>query len=307
MIHSHISELIGNTPVVRLSGFERAYGLSAVIAAKLESFNPLGSAKDRIAREMLEQALADGSLREGMCVVEPTSGNTGVGLAYVAKKYGFPVILTMPDSMSVERRRLLAALGAELVLTPAAEGMPGAIREAKRIAAARGGFIPDQFANPAGPAAHYKTTGPELWRDCGGELAAFVCTVGTGGTITGTGRYLKEQNPAVRVFAVEPADSPVLSGGKAGPHKLQGIGAGFVPEALDTSVYDEVLTVQTEEAYRAARTAAREDGVLAGISSGAALHAASVIAPRFAGKTVAVLLPDTGERYFSTALYEESL
>ena len=172
---------------------------------------------------------------------------------------------------------------------------------------ARGGFIPDQFANPAGPAAHYKTTGPELWRDCGGELAAFVCTVGTGGTITGTGRYLKEQNPAVRVFAVEPADSPVLSGGKAGPHKLQGIGAGFVPDALDTSVYDEVITVQTEEAYRAARTAAREDGVLAGISSGAALHAASVIAPRFAGKTVAVLLPDTGERYFSTALYEESL
>ena len=307
MIHSHISELIGNTPVVRLSGIERAYGLPAVIAAKLEAFNPLGSAKDRIAREMLEQAIADGSLRTGMCVVEPTSGNTGVGLAYVAKKYGFPVILTMPDSMSVERRRLLAALGAELVLTPASEGMPGAIREARRIAAARDGFIPDQFANPAGPAAHYKTTGPELWRDCGGDIAAFVCTVGTGGTITGTGRYLKEQNPDIRVFAVEPADSPVLSGGKAGPHKLQGIGAGFVPDALDTSVYDEIITVHTEEAYRAARIAAREDGVLAGISSGAALHAASVIAGRFAGKTVAVLLPDTGERYFSTALYEESL
>lgn len=307
MIYSHISELIGNTPVVRLSGFERAYQLPSSIVAKLEAFNPLGSAKDRIAREMLEQAIADGSLRKGMCVVEPTSGNTGVGLAYVAKKYGFPVVLTMPDSMSIERRRLLAALGAELVLTPAAEGMSGAIREAKRIAAARGGFIPDQFANPAGPAAHYKTTGPELWRDCGGDIAAFVCTVGTGGTITGTGRYLKEQNPAIRVYAVEPADSPVLSGGAAGPHLLQGIGAGFIPDALDTSVYDGVITVHTEEAYRAARTAAREDGVLAGISSGAALHAASVIAPQFAGEKVAVLLPDTGERYFSTALYEESV
>ena len=307
MIHSHISELIGHTPVVRLSGFEQVYGLNAVIAAKLESFNPLGSAKDRIAREMLEQAMEDGSLRPGMCVVEPTSGNTGVGLAYVAKKYGFPVVLTMPDSMSIERRRLLSALGAELVLTPAADGMAGAIREAKRIAALRGGFIPDQFSNPAGPAAHYKTTGPELWQDCGGDIAAFVCAVGTGGTLTGTGRYLKEQNPAIRIYAVEPADSPVLSGGKAGPHQLQGIGAGFVTDALDTSVYDEVVTVHTEEAYRAARTAAREDGVLAGISSGAALHAAAVIAPQFAGKTIAVLLPDTGERYFSTELYEESV
>lgn len=307
MIHSHISELIGHTPVVRLSGFEQAYGLNAVIAAKLESFNPLGSAKDRIAREMLEQAMANGSLRPGMCVVEPTSGNTGVGLAYVAKKYGFPVVLTMPDSMSIERRRLLSALGAELVLTPAADGMAGAIREAKRIAEQRSGFIPDQFSNPAGPAAHYKTTGPELWQDCGGDIAAFVCTVGTGGTLTGTGRYLKEQNPAIRIYAVEPADSPVLSGGMAGPHQLQGIGAGFVPDALDTSVYDEVITVHTEEAYRAARIAAREDGVLAGISSGAALHAAAVIAPQFSGKTIAVLLPDTGERYFSTELYEESL
>lgn len=195
MIHSHISELIGHTPVVRMSGFEQAYGLNAVIAAKLESFNPLGSAKDRIAREMLEQAMEDGSLRPGMCVVEPTSGNTGVGLAYVAKKYGFPVVLTMPDSMSIERRRLLSALGAELVLTPAADGMAGAIREAKRIAARRGGFIPDQFSNPAGPAAHYKTTGPELWQDCGGDIAAFVCAVGTGGTLTGTGRYLRSKIP----------------------------------------------------------------------------------------------------------------
>ena len=307
MIYSHISELIGNTPVVRLSGFERAYGLQAIVAAKLEAFNPLGSAKDRIAREMLEQAIANGDLRPGMCIVEPTSGNTGVGLAYVAKKYGYPVILTMPDSMSIERRRLLSALGAELVLTPSSEGMAGSIREAKRIAAARGGFIPDQFSNPAGPAAHYKTTGPELWHACDGNIDAFVCAVGTGGTITGTGHYLKEQNPAIQIFAVEPADSPVLSGGRPGPHQLQGIGAGFVPDALDTSVYERVITVQTQEAYHAARVAAREDGVLAGISSGAALHAVSVIAPQFAGKTVAVLLPDTGERYFSTALYEESV
>ena len=307
MIYTHISELIGHTPVVSLSGFARAYGINATVAAKLEFFNPLGSAKDRVAREMLEQAIADGSLRPGMCVVEPTSGNTGVGLAYVAKRYGFPVILTMPDNMSMERRRLLSALGAELVLTPAREGMTGAIQKAREIASARGGFIPDQFSNPAGPAAHYKTTGPELWQDCGGDIAAFVCTVGTGGTITGTGRYLKEQNPNIRIYAVEPADSPVLSGGKPGPHQLQGIGAGFVPDALDTSVYDGIVTVHTDEAYRAARTAAREDGVLAGISSGAALHAVSVLAPRFSGATIAVLLPDTGERYLSTELYEESL
>lgn len=307
MIYTHISELIGHTPVVCLSGFARAYGINATVAAKLEFFNPLGSAKDRVAREMLEQAIADGSLRPGMCVVEPTSGNTGVGLAYVAKRYGFPVILTMPDNMSIERRRLLSALGAELVLTPAREGMTGAIQKAREIASARGGFIPDQFSNPAGPAAHYKTTGPELWQDCGGDIAAFVCTVGTGGTITGTGRYLKEQNPNIRIYAVEPADSPVLSGGKPGPHQLQGIGAGFVPDALDTSVYDGIVTVHTDEAYRAAHTAAREDGVLAGISSGAALHAVSVLAPQFSGATIAVLLPDTGERYLSTELYEESL
>lgn len=307
MIYSHISELIGNTPVVRLSGFEKSYALTARIAAKIEAMNPLGSAKDRIAKEMLETAIAAGQLKPGMCIVEPTSGNTGVGLAYVAKRYGFPVVLTMPDSMSMERRRLLSALGAELVLTPASEGMAGSVAAAKKIAAERGGFIPDQFANPAGPAAHYKTTGPELWRDCEGDIAAFVCTVGTGGTITGTGRYLKEQNPAIKIFAVEPADSPLLSGGAAAPHKIQGIGANFIPDALDRSVYDEVITVTAEEAYRAARTAAREDGVLAGISSGAALHAAAMIAPRFAGQTIAVLLPDTGERYFSTELYEETL
>ncbi|MBE6935481.1 MAG: cysteine synthase A [Ruminococcaceae bacterium] len=307
MIYSHISELIGNTPVVRLSGFEKSYGLPARIAAKIESFNPLGSAKDRIAREMLETAIAAGQLKPGMCIVEPTSGNTGVGLAYVARHMGYQVVLTMPDSMSVERRRLLSALGAELVLTPAADGMAGSVAAAKEIAAQRSGFIPDQFANPAGPAAHYKTTGPELWRDCDGDIAAFVCTVGTGGTITGTGRYLKEQNPAIKVFAVEPADSPLLSGGVAAPHKIQGIGANFIPDALNRSVYDEVITVTAEEAYRAARTAAREDGVLTGISSGAALHAASKIASRFAGQTVAVLLPDSGERYFSTELYEETL
>ena len=306
MIYSHISELIGNTPVVRLSGFEKSYGLSARIAAKIEAMNPLGSAKDRIAKEMLDTAIAAGQLKPGMCIVEPTSGNTGVGLAYVAKRYGFPVVLTMPDSMSMERRRLLSALGAELVLTPAAEGMAGSVAAAKEIAARRGGFIPDQFANPAGPAAHYKTTGPELWRDCDGDIAAFVCTVGTGGTITGTGRYLKEQNPNIKIFAVEPADSPLLSGGEAAPHKIQGIGANFIPDTLDRSVYDQVIRVRDEDAFETGRRVVLTEGILVGVSSGAALWAASQLAqqPENEGKTIVVLLPDSGDRYLSSPMFQ---
>lgn len=301
-IATDMTKLIGGTPLLRLGRLCS----DAVILAKLECFNPAGSAKDRIASAMLYAAEEQGLLRPGYTVIEPTSGNTGIGLAAVAAVKGYRVILTMPDSMSKERRRLLRAYGAELVLTPGAEGMAGAIRKAEELAASiPNSFIPDQFSNPANASAHYAATGPEIWADTDGNVDVFVAGVGTGGTITGVGQYLKEKNPAVQVIAVEPAGSPVLSGGEAGAHGLQGIGAGFVPAVLDTTVYDEVLTVSEQDAYAAARAMARQEGVLVGISSGAALHGALQVAarPENSGKTIVVLLPDTGERYLSSDLF----
>lgn len=306
-IYTSADELIGGTPLLELSNLERELGLEARVLAKLEYFNPAGSVKDRVARAMLDDAEERGLLKPGSAIIEPTSGNTGIGLCSVAAARGYRVIIVMPDSMSMERRRLMAAYGAELVLTPGSQGMSGAIARAEELAREiPGSFLPGQFVNPANPAAHMATTGPEIWEDTGGEVDIFVAGVGTGGTITGTGRYLKERNPAVQVAAVEPADSPVLSGGKAGPHGLQGIGAGFVPEVLDTAVYDEVIPVTSEEAYAAARQLGRREGVLVGISSGAALHAAILLARREEnrGKTVVVLLPDAGDRYLSTPLFE---
>ncbi len=306
-IYENAAELIGHTPLLKVSGFARQEGLNATVLAKLECMNPAGSAKDRVGLAMIVDAEARGVLRPGATIIEPTSGNTGVGLASAAASRGYRVILTMPDTMSVERRKLLAAYGAQLVLTDGAKGMAGAIEKANELAASiPGSFVAGQFENPANPRAHYETTGPEIWNDTAGLVDVFVAGIGTGGTITGVGRYLKEQNPHIRVVGVEPADSPVLSGGKAGPHGLMGIGAGFVPKALDTSVYDEILTVTTQEAYAAARTMARCEGVLTGITSGAALHAAAVLARRAenAGKVIVALLPDTGERYLSTALFD---
>lgn len=301
-IASSVIDLIGRTPMLSLHNHARIHGLSVPLIAKLELFNPAGSAKDRVGLSMILDAEARGLLLPGATIIEPTSGNTGIGLACVAAARGYRVILTMPDSMSAERRALLAAYGAELVLTPGAEGMTGAIRKAQEIARETpGSFLAGQFENPANPDAHYRTTGPEIWEDADGQVDVFVAGVGTGGTITGVGRYLKERNPAVKVIGIEPAKSPVLSGGKAGAHGLQGIGAGFVPKALDVSVMDEVITVTEEEAFAAKEELAKAEGVLVGISSGAALHAATAVAgrPEFAGKRVVVLLPDTGERYLS--------
>ena len=303
-----LMDLIGATPLISLSRFGSAYGVNATLLAKLEGMNPAGSAKDRVAAAMIAAAEAEGKLRAGSTIIEPTSGNTGIGLAAVAAVKGYRVILTMPDTMSEERRRLLRAYGAELVLTEGKLGMTGAIAKAQELAASiPDSFIPGQFENPANPAAHYATTGPEIWADTDGKVDAFVAGIGTGGTITGVGRYLKEQNPSVQIIGAEPADSPVLTGGVAGPHGLQGIGAGFVPDVLDMSVVDEVLTVTEEEAYAAARTLVQREGVLVGISSGAALSAAVRYAsrPENTGKTVVVLLPDTGDRYLSTALFAE--
>ncbi len=305
-IHTSVEELIGRTPLVELTRIEQAEGLGARVVAKLEGMNPGGSAKDRIARQMLADLDARGELGPDTVLIEPTSGNTGIGLAMVGAARGLRVIIVMPDTMSEERRRLVRAYGAELVLTPGAEGMAGAIRRAEELAAENPhAHVAGQFQNPANPAAHYAATGPEIWADTDGEVDVLVAGVGTGGTISGAGRYLKEQNPRLHVVAVEPADSPVLSGGSAGPHKLQGIGAGFVPETLDKDVYDEVVTVSTDDAYATARTLGRHEGILAGISSGAAAWAALQVArrPEFAGKTIAVVLPDTGERYLSTELY----
>lgn len=305
-IYTAADQLIGRTPLLRLVRLEQQLGLNAVLLAKLESFNPAGSVKDRVAKAMLDDAEAKGLIGPGGTIIEPTSGNTGIGLASVAAARGYRVIIVMPDTMSVERRQLMMAYGAELVLTPGARGMTGAIEKAKELASQTpGSFIPGQFENPANPDAHYRTTGPEIWEDTDGKIDLFVAGVGTGGTITGVSRYLKEQNPAIHVAAVEPADSPVLSGGKAGPHKLQGIGAGFVPDALDQNAYDEVLTVTTEQAFEASRALGREEGVLAGISSGAALAGAIRLAklPENAGKTIVTLLPDTGDRYLSTGLF----
>ena len=306
-VYSSISELIGCTPLLRVSRFEKENGLNATILAKLECFNPAGSAKDRVARAMLDDAEARGLIGPGATIIEPTSGNTGIGLAAVGVARGYRVILTMPDTMSQERRDLLKAYGAEVVLTPGEQGMSGAIAKAEEIAAnTPGSLIAGQFDNPANPAAHYATTGPEIWQDTEGKVDIFVAGVGTGGTLSGTGKYLKEQNPAIRVVAVEPSDSPLLSGGQAGPHKLQGIGANFVPRNYDSAVADEIIPVEAEDAYAAGRAMARE-GFLVGITSGAALHAAKVLAqrPENAGKVIVALLPDSGERYLSTEMFAD--
>lgn len=303
-IARNFADLIGNTPLIQLNNLAR--DLPATVLAKLEYFNPAGSAKDRVARAMLDAAEAAGRLRPGAVIIEPTSGNTGLGLAAVAAARGYRVILTMPETMSMERRRLLAAYGAELVLTDGSKGMSGAIEKANELAAAtENSFVPGQFVNPANPAAHFDTTGPEIWNDTDGRVDIFVAGVGTGGTISGVGRYLKSRDPAVRVVAVEPAGSAVLSGKPAGAHGLQGIGAGFIPDTLDTGVYDEVLTVTDEQAYEAGRALARKEGLLCGITSGAAVYAALALARREEnrGKVIVALLPDTGERYLSTPLF----
>ena len=305
-IYKSITELVGHTPLLELTNYERENQIEATLLAKLEAFNPAGSAKDRIAKAMLDDAEQRGFLKPGATIIEPTSGNTGIGLAAVAAARGYRLILTMPETMSVERRNLLKAYGAQIVLTDGAKGMRGAIEKAEELHRdTPGSFIPGQFENPANPAVHKATTGPEIWTDTDGAVDIFVAGVGTGGTITGVGQYLKEQNPAIQVVAVEPAESPVLSGGDAGPHQLQGIGAGFVPDTLDPSVYDEIITVSTEEAFAAGNALAKREGILVGISSGAALHAAAQVAkrPGNKGKTVVVLLPDTGERYLSTPMF----
>ncbi len=306
-VYHSVAELIGNTPLLEVRQFAKKRGLRATILVKLEGMNPAGSAKDRVALEMILRAEAEGKLRPGSVIIEPTSGNTGIGLASVARARGYRVILTMPDSMSPERRSLLAAYGAELVLTPGAQGMQGAVEKAEALAAEiPGSFVPGQFTNPHNPEAHYKTTGPEIWQDTGGQVDIFVATVGTGGTLTGAGWYLKEQNPAIRVVAVEPDASPLLSGGKAGQHGIQGIGANFIPKILDTMLYDEVVRVTDDEAYAYGRAMAEDEGVLVGISSGAALCAAAKLAarPENANKTIVAILPDTGDRYLSTPMFQ---
>ena len=307
-VYRKITDLIGGTPLLELTNYEKANELNAKIYAKLEYFNPAGSVKDRIAKAMLDDAEEKGLLKPGAVIIEPTSGNTGIGLASVAASRGYKVILTMPETMSVERRNLLKAYGAELVLTEGAKGMPGAIAKAKELAEQTpNSYIPSQFTNPANPAVHLKTTGPEIWADTDGKVDIFVAGVGTGGTLSGVGAYLKSQNPNVKVVAVEPATSPVLSGGKGGPHKIQGIGAGFVPDTLNTDIYDEILSVQNEDAFATGRALARSEGVLVGISSGAAVFAAAQLAkrPENAGKVIVALLPDTGERYLSTPMFAD--
>ena len=307
-VYKAISDLIGNTPLVELTHIEEKEGLEASVVAKVEFFNPAGSVKDRIAKKMIEDAEKAGKIKPGATLIEPTSGNTGIGIASVAAAKGYKAIMTMPETMSVERRNLLKAYGAKVVLTDGKTGMKGAIAKAKELAATiPNSFIPSQFENPSNPQAHYESTGPEIWKDTEGKVDIFVAGVGTGGTVSGTGKYLKDQNPNVKVVAVEPATSPVLSQGHAGPHGIQGIGAGFVPNTLDTSVYDEVFTVTNEQAYETGRLIAHNEGMLVGISSGAATYAAIQIAkrPENKGKTIVVLLPDTGERYLSTPMFAE--
>lgn len=303
-----ITDLIGGTPILKLNNYIALNELPANIYAKLEYFNPAGSVKDRIAKAMIDDAEAKGTLKPGAVIIEPTSGNTGIGLAAVAASKGYRIILTMPETMSVERRNLLKAYGAELVLTDGAKGMKGAIAKAEELAQQiEGGFIPSQFTNSANPTAHFNTTGPEIWEDTDGKVDIFVAGVGTGGTVSGVGKYLKSKNPNVKVVAVEPAGSPVLSKGVAGPHKIQGIGAGFVPETLDTKIYDEIIAVENEDAFATGRTLARKEGLLVGISSGAAVYAATQLAkrPENKGKNIVVLLPDTGDRYLSTPMFAE--
>ena len=307
-IHKSVSELIGNTPLVELSNFEKNHNLEATILGKVELFNPAGSVKDRIAKAMIDEAVKAGKVNDDTVLIEPTSGNTGIGLAAIAAARGNRLIITMPETMSIERRNLMKAYGAEVVLTDGSKGMKGAIAKAQELAGEiSNSFIPSQFTNPANPAIHEATTGPEIWRDTEGKVDILVAGVGTGGTVTGTGRYLKSQNPDVQVVAVEPATSPVLSQGVAGPHKIQGIGAGFVPDTLDTTIYDEIIAVENEDAFATGKALARKEGVLVGISSGAAVFAASVLAkrPENRGKVIVALLPDTGGRYLSTPMFSE--
>ena len=307
-IAKKITELVGHTPLLELTNIEEKYGFKARILAKLEYLNPAGSVKDRVAKAMIEDALATGKLTKDSVIIEPTSGNTGIGLAAVAASYGIKIILTMPETMSVERRALLKAYGAEIVLTDGPSGMKGSVEKAEELAKSiEGSFIPGQFENPVNPKAHYDTTGPEIWEDTDGSVDLFVAGVGTGGTITGTGKYLKEKKSSVKVIAVEPATSPLLSKGKAGPHKIQGIGANFVPKTLDTGIYDAIVPVQNEDAFAAGKEVARKEGILVGISAGAALWAAVEEAKKEenAGKTIVVLLPDTGDRYLSTPLFQD--
>lgn len=307
-IYKRITDLIGNTPLLELANYEKKNNLEAVILGKLEYFNPAGSVKDRIAKAMIEDAEKQGKLKEGSVIIEPTSGNTGIGLASAAVSRGYRLIITMPETMSVERRNLLKAYGAELVLTDGAKGMKGAIEKAQELSEEiPDSFIPSQFTNPANPACHKETTGPEIWADTDGKVDIFVAGVGTGGTISGVGEYLKSKNPDIKIVAAEPASSPVLSEGKAGPHKIQGIGAGFVPDTLNVKIYDEVIKVENDDAFKTGREIAHTEGMLVGISSGAAVYAASVLAkrPENKGKTIVALLPDTGERYLSTPMFFE--
>ena len=304
--YKRINDLVGKTPIVELSNLTEEFGINATLLAKLEYFNPAGSVKDRIANAMIKDAEEKGLLKKGTVIIEPTSGNTGIGLASAGAARGYRVILTMPETMSVERRNLLKAYGAEVVLTEGAKGMKGAIEKASELAATMdNAFIPSQFQNPANPKIHFETTGPEIWNDTDGEVDIFISGIGTGGTISGTGKYLKSMKPDIKVIAVEPAASPILSGGKPGPHKIQGIGAGFVPETLDTGIYDEIITIENEDAFEMARAIATKEGILSGISSGAVLKAAEIVGKRKEneGKTVVVLLPDNGERYLSTPLF----
>ena len=305
-IYKKITDLIGNTPLLELVNFEKNNNLQATVLAKLEYFNPAGSVKDRVAKEMIDDAEKNGLLKPGAVIIEPTSGNTGIGLASVAVSKGYRLILTMPETMSIERRNLLSAYGAELVLTDGSKGMTGAIQKAQELAnEIPGSFIPGQFTNPSNPKAHIKTTGPEIWNDTDGTVDIFIACVGTGGTLSGVGEYLKSKNPEIKIIAVEPAGSPVLSKGVSGSHKIQGIGAGFVPDTLNTKIYDEIIPVNDEDAYKSGKKLASEEGILVGISSGAALYAASLAAkrPENKNKTIVVLLPDTGERYLSTPGY----
>ena len=307
-VDKKVTDLIGGTPLLELVNYEKQHDLKATILAKLEYFNPAGSVKDRIARAMIDDAEASGALKPGATIIEPSSGTTGIGLASVAAARGYKMILTMPETMSVERRNLLKAYGAEIVLTEGAKGMNGAIAKAKELAEQTpGSFIPGQFENPANPKVHFETTGPEIWNDTEGKVDIFVAGIGTGGTLSGTGKYLKSQNPNVKIVGVEPAGSPVLTKGVSGPHKIQGIGAGFVPDTLDTKIYDEILAIENEDAFATGRELARKEGVLVGISSGAAVYAATLLAqrPENAGKVIVALLPDTGDRYLSTPMFAD--